>query len=591
MGGKNAAKGKKRSPRRLIADAPKDVVLYVLDGDLTGQAGPVRPFPLLDISPGEREADYLARIVREVDLAIAAGGTHLLVPRRHADWLGDRPLVANYFGAMYELAEASAETGIVFSLRPARVTFSVETSGWQSARDQDLAYYAPRELRRPTIKLVPDAMIGGLLKGSLAFKAEQLRTLCLRVDLVSGRKRYRAAHQIVLSASRPGFMFHDLPFVEATFAAAGAVHVEFELALRDDRAVDRLVLEVVEEDNWRMHPAFISAESYALPAVAPAGARIALLEAGLERVSAVRHSPPYGVARGSLASARRSVVSGSRDAVLFSSWVPEKGLELGDYFLDMLRRWRPDAKFFVGVNHGSSPRWSERLAASGLDVTIAPVPATLEMPCDPAGFVAALDAFRQDTGSYELVWFGHTKGMSHRRDPRYATGRWTIERMFWSRREEIARHFADPTIGLYAPHYLMMKQSHLRELDALARMYRAPYRPLGVLALSTHFVMRGKSVREFCAGVDPLFFREGPAPFGGDIYFFEMGMPNVPLAQGYELAIEPGLGATAPTPPEAGVSIQNDWRQNHAVVAAELERWRRDPVNFRTDHREHRYVP
>jgi hypothetical protein len=70
-----------------------------------------------------------------------------------------------------------------------------------------------------------------------------------------------------------------------------------------------------------------------------------------------------------------------------------------------------------------------------------------------------------------------------------------------------------------------------------------------------------------------------------------MGMPNVPLAQGYEPAIEPGLGATAPTPPEPGVSIQNDWRQNHAVVAAELEKWRRDPTSFRTDHREHRYVP
>jgi hypothetical protein len=53
-----------------------------------------------------------------IDAAIAAGGTHLLVPREWADLLGARPLVAGYLAGHHEMVEASAETGIVFALYP-----------------------------------------------------------------------------------------------------------------------------------------------------------------------------------------------------------------------------------------------------------------------------------------------------------------------------------------------------------------------------------------------------------------------------------------------------------------------------------------
>jgi hypothetical protein len=210
------------------------------------------------------------------------------------------------------------------------------------------------------------------------------------------------------------------------------------------------------------------------------------------------------------------------------------------------------------------------------------------MPSDPSGFVAALDAFRRHEEAFNLVWFGHSKGADHLDDEWYATGRWTIERMFWSRREAIERYFEHPEIGLYSPHYLMLLQQHLAQLDALQRMYRGVCAPLGMMAVSTHFVMREESVRHFCRDVDPRFFQEGPAAFGGDRFFFEMAVPNVPLMQGYEPFIEPGLGGTSgPASPEGRVSILNDWRQNNEVVAHELEKWRQRPTRFRTLHCEH----
>jgi hypothetical protein len=210
------------------------------------------------------------------------------------------------------------------------------------------------------------------------------------------------------------------------------------------------------------------------------------------------------------------------------------------------------------------------------------------MPSDPTGFVAALDAYRRHEERFNLVWFGHNKGGDHLHDMRYATARWTIERMFWSRRAEIADFFDDPVIGLYTPHYLMMLPNHLRQTDALLRMFQASCAPLGVMAVSTHFVIREESVRDFCARVDRRFFRFGPEPFGGDRYFFEMAIPNVPLMQGYAPYIEPGLGGTTDQPKMDGVaSIHNDWRQNNAAVAIEFDKWRHDPTGFRTRHSEY----
>jgi hypothetical protein len=206
--------------------------------------------------------------------------------------------------------------------------------------------------------------------------------------------------------------------------------------------------------------------------------------------------------------------------------------------------------------------------------------------------VAALDAYRRSDELFDLVWFGHNKGGDHLANQAYATARWMLERTFWGRRAAIEDYFDDPVIGLYAPHYLMMLQQHLTQTEALTRMYQAPCAPLYAMAVSTHFAMRDTSVREFCERVDKRFFRYGPEPFGGDRYFFEMAMPNVPIMQGYEPYIEPGLGGTLGQPKVDGVqSILSDWRQNHAVVTIELDKWRQDPTHFRTRHSDHNSVP
>jgi hypothetical protein len=567
-----------------------DVVLYVAGGaDVEPRAPGVRDLPLLAQAEDESRVAHLQRVAHLLDAAIAAGGTHLVVPPDHADWLRAHPVVATFLLQHHQLLEDNDDTGTVFALRRQEpVVFAVEAEGWQPEPGAERAFTAPSRLVTPRVTLRPTAPVRGTLRGRMTLRAAGIATLRLAFTLTRADRRQAQRREAVFSLTRLGAVFHDLPFFTAVAQPDGALRIDFDLDLNRARGLDRIELEVVEEDNWRVHPTFPGGDSFALPAMVPAGARLEIRDLALEPAARPRKGPAHGSVHAPRVAPYRKPAGRRRDAVIFSSWVPRLGLALGDYYLELLWRWHADSRIFVGVNHGSSPRWAARLLQSGLDVTVHPAGPNLTMPFDPTGFVAALDAYRRDDEAFELVWFGHNKGGDHLHDRQYATGRWTIERMFWSRRAAIERYFENPIVGLYAPHYLMMLQQHLTQSEALERMYAGVCSPLHLMAVSAHYVMRDECVREFCARVDPRFFREGPAPFGGDRFFFEMAMPNVPLMQGYEPYIEPGMGGTKGPPERDGVaSILNDWRQNHAVVAIELEKWRQTPTHFRTRHREH----
>lgn len=575
-----------------INAAPRAEKLYVIGGApaVPMTNGAVHAFPLVVRKPDEDESSHAWRFALRVERAIQNGATHLLIPTEHVDWFNSNPTMVDYLANSHEVVASSLDTGILISLRASDpVSFDARVTGWQIAVDDGVSLYAASELVEPTLILTPTRPVLGRLRGCLHFAAQNLSTLRISFVLARPALPWSNRRHLYLSLARPGFLLHDLPFVSATFdASAGRVRLDFDLELLGDKPLRQIELAPIEEDNWRMHPAFPGGKSFKLPDIAPAGARLELHDIAVTPTQEIRNGSPHGVVLGDRPIAYRKPPGKLRDAVIFSSWVPDEGLVLGDYFIETLKRWHGDSKIFVGINHGSSSEWRVRLEGSGLDLTIQEASPAHTMPFDPTGFIAALDAFRHHDEPFDLVWFGHNKGGSHLDRANYGTGRWTIERMFWSRREEIERHFADPVIGLYTPHYLMMLQEHMTQAVALQRMYAAPCKPLCAMAVSAHYVMRNASVREFCEHVDRRLFTYGVEPFGGDRFFFEMAMPNVPIMQGYEPYIEPGLGGTSGQPKMDGIeSILNDWRQNNAVTAIELAKWRQDPTRFRTKHHEH----
>jgi hypothetical protein len=70
-----------------------------------------------------------------------------------------------------------------------------------------------------------------------------------------------------------------------------------------------------------------------------------------------------------------------------------------------------------------------------------------------------------------------------------------------------------------------------------------------------------------------------------------MAFPDIALMQGYEPYLEPGLGGLSRDPKRNGSeSVLNDWRNNQAVFAIELDKWRLAPTTFSTTRSEHNRV-
>jgi glycosyltransferase involved in cell wall biosynthesis len=108
---------KSREGRRQRNRPTVGPLVFVTGTSATTKHPAARPFPLLEPEPGEPMARYLDRVMCAIDEAVIAGGTHLLVPRDAADWLGGHPLLVDYFAAQHELIEWSESLGFVFDLR------------------------------------------------------------------------------------------------------------------------------------------------------------------------------------------------------------------------------------------------------------------------------------------------------------------------------------------------------------------------------------------------------------------------------------------------------------------------------------------
>lgn len=143
------ARGAAPTEANLTARAPADVVLYVVGGSSIRNPA-ARDFPLLVRRKGESKRAHLQRVTELVEAAMAAGGTHLLVPREQADWLGDHPLVAAYLAERHEMVDASPGTGIVFALRP-----------WNAVASER-ARSSERHAQQPHIPVAANGVLDGI---------------------------------------------------------------------------------------------------------------------------------------------------------------------------------------------------------------------------------------------------------------------------------------------------------------------------------------------------------------------------------------------------------------------------------------------
>jgi hypothetical protein len=325
---------------------------------------------------------------------------------------------------------------------------------------------------------------------------------------------------------------------------------------------------------------------------------LAVRQARAWEIPAVSGRAPFAPSRREDSPPPHKRTHGRRDAVVFAWWIPESDAaeKVAQYYLGLLAYHHPDSKIFVGINHGTAAKWPQIIRGTGLDVEVCFPPPEITVTSDAAGFLAALRQYERQDEAFDILWFGHTKGASQNTYQYYQGIRLLVDRTFWARRDAVEQAFADPKVGLFAARYNLYPTYPWEEgipgwdheLDALQRIYRERYAPLGLNAYETFFALRGAIVRRFCDVVGPDFFFTDPREYGADRWFFEMAFPSIASMQGYEPYIP--MDVLGANDPRDDLNLTYDMKQNHRLALAELERWRQHPYDFkpRVVHWDHR---
>ena len=139
-------------------------------------------------------------------------------------------------------------------------------------------------------------------------RVQGLQTLRLTLVFRRARGSRDVKQWLVFSLDRPGALVHTLSFVEIEYGDAGEMKIEFDARCRSRMHLDRIEIEVVEDDNWRMHPSYPGGLSFRLPAIAPAGAIVNAINDALRGLGAVLCEIPATPERvlAALAEARRN---------------------------------------------------------------------------------------------------------------------------------------------------------------------------------------------------------------------------------------------------------------------------------------------
>lgn len=228
-------------------------------------------------------------------------------------------------------------------------------------------------------------------------------------------------------------------------------------------------------------------------------------------------------ARNGMMLDRGDIVSGT--AIVFASYMPdEHALGIGEEFLAVFAEHFADADVCIGVNPSAcQDAWRARIAGCGLRARQALVETHRVIDSDASAFQAALTLLRDSGETYDLIWFGHTKGVTTK-DLRLT--RWFIDKLF-RRRQAVERVFDDPMCGVYGLQAVLLPE---KNVDVITPYCRLPYPQLDIMFTHTFYVCRGKPVHEFLRRCDRSFFDER---IKGDRWFFERDFYQIVFMQGF----------------------------------------------------------
>jgi len=213
-------------------------------------------------------------------------------------------------------------------------------------------------------------------------------------------------------------------------------------------------------------------------------------------------------------------------ALVFSSFVPSKDkMSIVKEIFNVFIEYFSDVDFYIGINGDPCPEYLAYLESlkPTLNIEYAIVPKSLEVPSDVSAYQLALKLLHDSKKEYELIWFGHLKGVTSKQHH----WRKIFITQFLKERHRIENLLRASNAGTYSL-YLTKYKGIKNFKDVLIQYYNfeKPYF-YTYLYLFTFYVCKGKYLHKFLNNCTQEFFTTNLITNGGDIYMFERDIPHI----------------------------------------------------------------
>lgn len=134
-----------------------------------------------------------------------------------------------------------------------------------------------------------------------------------------------------------------------------------------------------------------------------------------------------------------------KPCVVYAVYIPDSSkLNVIREFFSTFKKNFADAVFYIGINPGSVPNLPDVIMEYGLNCNIYNVPQDLYTKTDASAYQVALKGLKESNKTYDIYWFGHTKGGANSREEQ----RHLYLNEFFGKRTEIEKMFETyPKLG------------------------------------------------------------------------------------------------------------------------------------------------
>ncbi|MBU1349404.1 class I SAM-dependent methyltransferase [Patescibacteria group bacterium] len=214
----------------------------------------------------------------------------------------------------------------------------------------------------------------------------------------------------------------------------------------------------------------------------------------------------------------------TRTAVVFASYIPDgDGLQLGRKYLEAMKKGFSDCDIYIGINPSPmEAEWIETIKCLLPKAKWQVTPGALTLDSDASAYQTALHVLKGEKNKYDLVWFGHTKGVVSKR---YNIAERYINE-FFGKREEIEKIFDFPKYGCYG------LEAAIRPYpleDYISEYFDRKISQLDIMYLYSFYVLRGDIIDKFLENCQDSFFSKKI----NDRYYFERDFYQYSFNLGY----------------------------------------------------------